>query len=74
MTSSADTETHEGQPLDPEPTRHKERRQGGCCGGPAPKETDACCALDADVKSSGGPGCGCAPRGRFATNAKMGCC
>jgi hypothetical protein len=31
----------------------------GCCGGDAPAGTDACCALDADVKSAGGNGCGC---------------
>ena len=31
----------------------------GCCGGPAPAGTDACCAQDAAVKSSGGSGCGC---------------
>ena len=37
--------------------------QGGtphaCCGGPAPSTTNACCALDAEVKSAGGAGCGC---------------
>lgn len=32
----------------------------GCCGGPAPPGVDACCALDAAVKSGGGTGCGCA--------------
>jgi hypothetical protein len=31
----------------------------GCCGGPAPAGTDACCVRDAAVKSSGGSGCGC---------------
>ncbi len=31
----------------------------GCCGGPAPAGSNACCALDAEVKSSGGSGCGC---------------
>jgi hypothetical protein len=30
-----------------------------CCGGPAPTGTDACCARDAEVKSTGGAGCGC---------------
>lgn len=30
-----------------------------CCGGPAPRGTDACCARDAGVKSTGGTGCGC---------------
>ena len=31
----------------------------GCCGGPAPAEVDACCALDADAKTAGEVGCGC---------------
>ncbi|MBI3514728.1 MAG: NAD(P)-binding domain-containing protein [Proteobacteria bacterium] len=31
----------------------------GCCGGPAPAEIDACCALDAQAKASGDAGCGC---------------
>jgi hypothetical protein len=31
----------------------------GCCGGPAPEETDACCAADAEVKAEGKRGCGC---------------
>ena len=30
-----------------------------CCGGPEPSGTSACCALDAEVKSTGGTGCGC---------------
>jgi hypothetical protein len=30
-----------------------------CCGGPAPKEADACCVQDADAKSAGQTGCGC---------------
>ena len=33
---------------------------GGCCGGPAPAEVDACCTLDAEVKAAGKQGCGCA--------------
>ena len=37
--------------------------QGGvphiCCGGPARSGASACCALDAEVKSTGGTGCGC---------------
>jgi hypothetical protein len=31
-----------------------------CCGGPAPKESDACWAEDADAKAGDeGNGCGC---------------
>ena len=44
----------------------------GCCGGPAPKDSDACCVLDAEVKATGGAGCGCGPKA--ATSTKKGCC
>lgn len=32
---------------------------GGCCGGPAPADVDACCVADADAKAAGRNGCGC---------------
>jgi thioredoxin reductase len=32
---------------------------GGCCGGPAPAEADACCVADAVAKDEGKKGCGC---------------
>lgn len=47
--------------------------QGTCCGGAAPKGSDACCALDAVVKSAGGSGCGCSTQPPAATK-KKGCC
>jgi len=31
----------------------------GCCGGPAPKEADACCVADVEAKAVGEGGCGC---------------
>jgi thioredoxin reductase len=31
----------------------------GCCGGPAPAETDACCVADNVAKLAGKAGCGC---------------
>jgi len=31
----------------------------GCCGGPAVKNTDACCAADETAKAQGEAGCGC---------------
>jgi thioredoxin reductase len=34
---------------------------GGCCGGPAPAEVDACCVADAVAKETTGQGCGCGP-------------
>lgn len=47
-----------------------------CCGGPAPTGAGACCAKDAEVKSTGGAGCGCAPAAPPAMPAakKTGCC
>lgn len=42
---------------------------GGCCGGPAPAEVDACCVKDADVKAQGGAGCGCGPASPTAAHA-----
>jgi thioredoxin reductase len=35
---------------------------GGCCGGPAPEEANACCVDDAVAKSEGKDGCGCGPK------------
>ena len=34
-------------------------QNSGCCGGPAPVETAACCADDAKAKAAGASGCGC---------------
>lgn len=31
----------------------------GCCGGPAPAASDACCVRDAEAKAAGKSGCGC---------------
>ena len=47
-----------------------------CCGGPAPTGADACCAHDAEVKSTGGTGCGCGSATAPAAPAakKTGCC
>ncbi|MCF3641292.1 flavoprotein, partial [Rhizobium sp. TRM95111] len=36
-----------------------EGQAAGCCGGPAPVETDACCVADAAAKARGRTGCGC---------------
>ena len=33
--------------------------EAGCCGGPAPIETGACCAADLDAKKAGRSSCGC---------------
>jgi hypothetical protein len=39
-----------------------EKASAGCCGGPAPKQVDACCVADADAKAEGRAGCGCGGR------------
>lgn len=36
----------------------------GCCGGPAPAASDACCADDAKAKDAGKTGCGCGTTAR----------
>jgi hypothetical protein len=62
-------------PVDPQTV--STRPASGCCGGPAPAATDACCARDADVKAAGGPGCGCgapAPTPATPQRTRSGCC
>jgi RNA polymerase sigma-70 factor (ECF subfamily) len=55
-------------------TSTQEAAKAGCCGGPAANDASACCALDADVKASGGTGCGCATKAAAAAPTKSGCC
>jgi len=55
-------------------TNQKQAAPSPCCGGPAPTGTDACCARDAEVKSTGGSGCGCGSTPAAATPKKAGCC
>jgi hypothetical protein len=57
-----------------EPSSAAPRSQTGCCGGPVPETSGACCALDAEVKAKGGQGCDCAPRAVQRTKAKTSCC
>ena len=45
-----------------------------CCGGPAPTGTDACCVRDAEVKSTGGSGCGCGSTPAAPVKKKVACC
>ena len=49
------------------------KEPSGCCGGPAPAGTSACCAKDAAVKSTGGTGCGCGPAPQREATARA-CC
>jgi RNA polymerase sigma-70 factor (ECF subfamily) len=64
--------TNETKSTDPTTTSSTQEASTGCCGGPAPKDASACCALDAEVKATGGSGCGCGAKP--ATTAKKGCC
>jgi quercetin dioxygenase-like cupin family protein len=43
----------------PSPTETAPASTSGCCGGPAPAGTDACCVRDAESKAGGSAGCGC---------------
>lgn len=52
-------------------TRTTEESTTGCCGGPAPAGTDACCVQDAAAKAAGESGCGCGPK---VATRKSGCC
>ena len=51
--------TSNRQRTDTEDSRTDHASASGCCGGPAPVGTSACCAEDAVVKATGGTGCGC---------------
>ena len=54
----------------------EEEAPSACCGGPAPKEADACCVKDADAKAAGESGCGCgtAQPDAKATAPASACC
>jgi hypothetical protein len=54
-------------------TRRKDA-EPTCCGGPAPSGTDACCARDAEVRSTGGAGCGCQSTPDAPAAKKTACC
>ena len=51
----------------------KTEENSGCCGGPAPKNVDACCVKDADAKAKGEEGCRCNSDERPKVQAG-GCC
>ena len=74
MATSPEIRNREPQPADVEASTAKLRDQNGCCGGPAPQGRDACCALDADAKTAGGSGCGCAAKKAVGTKSATGCC
>lgn len=55
-------------------TARKHATPSACCGGPAPAGTDACCAQDAHVKTTGGAGCGCGSTPVAPIVTKSACC
>lgn len=46
----------------------------GCCGGPAPDGTDACCVADAAAKAAGETGCGCGSAPAKEATPSSACC
>ncbi len=75
MADASRTQSTTPQP----PERHSSTNQkhatpSTCCGGSAPTGTDACCARDAEVKSTGGAGCGCGSAPAASATKKTGCC
>ncbi len=70
MKNTTDSNRTETKPT--ETSSRTDQDASGCCGGAAPKDSNACCALDAQTKASGGTGCGCNPAGSAMT--KKGCC
>lgn len=53
---------------------HYGKTAEGCCGGPAPKETDVCCVADAEAKAAGEGGCGCSTTPSSDKNSAQGAC
>ena len=53
---------------------HYGKTEEGCCGGPAPKEANACCVADAEAKAAGESGCGCTTAPSIDNNSAQGAC
>ncbi|GEM_PF-2394801 len=51
-----------------------EEKVEGCCGGPAPADTEACCVADADAKAAGDDGCGCGTEQESAKETQASSC
>lgn len=69
FTTARSTNLAAGAPTDTTP--------GACCGGPAPAGGSACCAQDAEARTAGAAGCGCAstpPAPRDDARPRSGCC
>lgn len=59
---------------DPDEAKPDSNVTDGCCGGPAPEETNACCVKDADAKANGQSGCGCGDAKASGPNASTQTC
>jgi SAM-dependent methyltransferase len=53
---------------------HYGKTTKGCCGGPAPAHTNACCAADAEAKAAGEQGCSCGTTPSKYDNSVQGAC
>jgi SAM-dependent methyltransferase len=53
---------------------HYGKTAEGCCGGPAPKDADACCVADTEAKAAGEGGCGCGVTPSSDNNSTRGAC
>ncbi len=53
---------------------HYGKTAEGCCGGPVPKDADACCVADAEAKAAGEGGCGCGATPSSDNNSAQGAC
>ena len=62
------------QLTDDRPIAEQAARANACCGGPALQGTNACCARDAEARSTGGAGCGCGSTPATTPTKKTGCC
>lgn len=65
---------NEARTADREKVREHKAESTGCCGGPAPAGTNACCAEDAAAKVAGGSGCGCGSPAVEPPRPKTACC
>jgi hypothetical protein len=74
MTTSEQSDDRGPQPAELYTNSPERRAQSSCCGGPAPRTSGACCAVDAEIKATGGAGCGCAPAAKAATTGRRRCC
>lgn len=74
MTDATRTQTTTPDAADRASATETQPVSNTCCGGPAPPGTDACCAHDAEAKSTRGTGCGCGSAPAPAVAKGTACC